>query len=459
MHLINRIKHTLDKNKLLKSGDSILVALSGGPDSVFLLKVLYSIKDDYGITVSAVHVNHNIRKNESLKEERFCQKLCDDLGVELFIISENIPVLAKKSNKGLEETARNFRLGIYEKLCSEFGFSKVATGHHRDDRVETVLFRIIRGTGRTGLSGISVKRDNLIRPLFNISKKEILKFLKSYKIKFCIDKSNFENDFKRNYLRNELLPLIRKNINPKVDNSLINLSEISAEEELFLNNLVEKQLKKVIFQTAGGKLGIYRNKVLKLELWIRRRVLRHCMILLSNQNTSPDREVIERLENLIKNPGNQISLPGRIQAVSFDETLVLYKQQHRKVKKELTVGKKIDLGWPSFTIESSIKKKNNRDLVKKRKTYTGYFDFKKLRPPFEIRLINEGDRFQPLRMKGKKKIGDYLTDTKFPVVFRDELLVVTDKIGIFWLVGHEIDDRAKLDNNSKEVLKIEFHGR
>jgi len=459
MQLISKVKNTLNEYNLLNRHDSVLVALSGGPDSVYLLIVLDKIKNVYGITISAVHINHNIRKSESLKEERFCRKLCNELGIELFVVSEDIPALAKISKTGIEETARNFRLGVYEKLCLEFSFTKVATGHHRDDRVETILFRIIRGTGRTGLTGIPVKREKLIRPLFDISKAEIMNSLKRHGIKYCIDKSNLKNEFNRNYLRNKILPLIRKNINSGVDNAIINLSETSTEEELFLNNLVEKELKKVIFQTPGGKLIIHRKKILKLDLWLRRRLLRHCMIMLSGQNVTPDREVIERLENLIKKSGDQVSLPGRIQAVSLDKNLVLYKRQHRKFRKELKIGKKVEIGWPSFTVNSSVSDKFKGKLVKKRKAYKGYFDYKKLILPFEIRLVNKGDRFQPLGMKGKKKIGDYLTDTKFPVVFRDEVLVVSDKNGIFWLVGHEIDDRAKIDKNSKEVLKIEFHGR
>jgi tRNA(Ile)-lysidine synthase len=459
MQIISKIKHTIDKYNLLKRNDSVLIALSGGPDSVFLLRALNSIKNDYGISISAVHINHNIRKNESVIEENSCRKLCDDLDVELFLVSENIPVLAKKSKTGLEETARNFRLGVYDKLCDEFGFTKIATGHHRDDRVETVLFRILRGTGRSGLTGIPMRRDKIIRPLFDISKEDILKYLKSHKLKYCVDKSNLNSEFSRNYLRNKLLPSIRKNINSGVDNVLINLSETASDEELYLNNLVEKQLKRVIFQTAGGKLKIHRKKILKLDLWLRRRVLRYCMLTLSSNNVAPDREVIERLEDLLKKPNNQISLPGGIQAVSLDDSLVLYKRHRRKLSKELIIGKKIKLEWPSFKVKSSIKNEYKPEFVKKKKAFTGYFDFKKLHPPFEIRLINEGDRFQPLGMKGKKKIGNYLTDAKYPAVYRDEVMVVTDQKGIFWLVGHEIDERAKIDYNSEEVLKIEFHGR
>jgi tRNA(Ile)-lysidine synthase len=459
MQLINKIKNTIDNYNLLKRNDSVLVALSGGPDSVFLLKALNSIKTEYEISISAVYINHNIRKNESENEEKFCYTICDNLDIELFVISEDIPELAKKSKTGIEETARNFRMGVYDKLCSEFKFNKVATGHHLDDRVETVLFRIIRGTGRLGLTGIPVKRGKLIRPLFDISKEEILQYLKNYNIKFCLDKSNIDSEFSRNYLRNKLLPLIRENINSGVDKALINLSETASDEELFLNNIVEKQLKKVIFQTAGGKIKIHRKKILKLDLWLRRRVLRHCMLTLSSQKVNPDREVIKRLEDLLNKPNNQISLPGGIQAISSDDSLVVYKRQRRKVSKELNVGEKIELNWPSYTVKTSIKNKDKIKLNKKRKAFTGYFDYKKLHPPFEIRLINEGDRFQPLGMKGKKKIGNYLTDTKFPVVYRDEVIVVTDQKGIFWLVGHEIDERAKINNNSKEVLKIEFHGR
>ena len=459
MGLLKKIKTTSDEFNLITKSDSILVALSGGPDSVALLHLLTKLQKEYQLSLSAIYINHQIRKTAAKKEEKFCQNLCDNLGIELFIVSEDIPLLAKKTKKGIEETARDYRYGIFEMLAKEHAFSKVALGHHLNDRVETILFRIFRGTGRSGLKGIPPKRDIYIRPLYDITKPEILKYLSSHALTYCNDLSNLKSDFKRNYIRNKLLPSIEKNLNPAVEKAILTLSETISEEEQFLESLTSKQLKKMLSVTPGQKILLNRDIYAKNDKWLRRRILRYCLTEYSENNLAPDKDVIDRFDNMILNKGKALSLPNRMQARLTGDQIIIYSNKKLSYNQKLNLNDCCCLNKIDYIVICDAKNRADVTVRKEKRALFAQFDLSKLTPPFSIRNIKEGDRFSPLGLKGSKKIGNYLTDSKIDPVFRDEIPVMTDKNGIFWLVGCEIDNRAKIDRHTKEVIEIEFSRR
>ncbi len=176
--MLTKVKKTIAEHDLIKQGDSILVAFSGGPDSVVLLSVLCKLRRSMKLQVHAVYINHSLRPRAAAKEEAFCRRLCKRLKVELTIKRADIPSVARRTKRGIEETARDVRYCIYNELADSMGCTKIALGHHADDNVETILFRILRGTGRAGLLGIPIKRGRIIRPLLHSTKKEILDHLK-----------------------------------------------------------------------------------------------------------------------------------------------------------------------------------------------------------------------------------------------------------------------------------------
>lgn len=455
MGLLKKIREISKQYDLIDKNDSILIALSGGPDSVVLLHLLTKIRNDFDLSLSAVYINHQIRKQDAKKEEQFCQKLCDEHDIELHLVSENIPVLSKKIKKGIEETARDFRYGVFETLSKENGYNKVALGHHLNDRVETVLFRIFRGTGISGLKGIPPKRDIYIRPLFDISKQEIIDYLNSHSLSFCQDVSNFSTDYKRNYIRNTIIPELQKNLNPAVEKAILTLTDTVMEEDEHLSTLAAKKLAVLKELTPGGKIILDRKKLDQCDKWLRRRIIRACLTELSDDKTAPDKETVDRVDKFIQQNEKAVSLPGKIQARRVRDNVILHLRKKLTFKQKLPIGEEIELSQIDLLIKMTIKKRSNTQILKKKKTFKGQFDSSKLTPPFVIRSIREGDRFQPLGLTGTKKIGDYLTDRKVNPVLRDEIPVVTDKKGIIWLVGYEIDNRAKIDHKTNEVLEIE----
>ena len=466
MDILRQVKKTILKNDLLSERDSVLVAFSGGPDSVALLHVLSRLRRSMKLSLTAIYINHQIRKKAAAREEQFCQQLCDDLEVDLDIVSEDIPALAKKWKKGIEETAREFRYDVFDLLATEDGHDRIALGHHADDRVETILFRIIRGTGMSGLTGIPIKRGRIIRPLFHLTKAAILEYLKDKKLGFCTDQSNSGVEYKRNYIRNKLLVSIRKDLNPQVDRSLLNLSENIAVDEAYLEQIAGKAVKKSMKLTPGGKIELDLGLLTGYDASVRRRVLRCCMKTLSIGGLAPDKVVIDRLDGLVRRIGagvrerTSVSLPGRCQAKVAGESMFVYRREALSYRQRLDMDGSTRLKRPAmdFHCRTSIRTAG-APIEKKRGSRKVTLDRNKLKPPLFVRNIKAGDRFTPLGLRGSKKAGDFLTDRKVPVPYRDEIPVVCDGEGIVWLVGFEIADRVKVKEKTGKVVTIEVSVR
>lgn len=456
MDLLPKLISFSEENNLIEQNDSILVALSGGADSVALLHLLARLRKKQKLSLTAVYVNHQLRKKEAKKEEIFCQNLCDSLDIELHLASVDITALAQKNKKGIEETAREYRYELFETLANQHKYTKVALGHHQNDNVETILFRVFRGTGKSGLKGIPPKREIFIRPLLSIPKEEILSYIDTQNLEFCEDASNYESVFKRNYIRNKLIPLLKTNLNQSVEKAILNLSETISDEEDFLESLVEKKLKKILSVSVGNKIILQRDLLIKCDLWIRRRILRNCLVKLSENNLFPDKETVDRLDNAITSGKKTLSIPQKLEMNIVEEKVVLFLRTKLKFKQRLDLTDCCNLKKLNYIVESRLKKRTTQSLKLNKNGMIGRFDLKKLKEPLHIRSIEDGDRFCPLGMKGSKKIGNYLTDKKIHRLFRDEIPVLTDKNSVFWIVGHQIDERVKIDNNTTEVLEIEF---
>jgi tRNA(Ile)-lysidine synthase len=455
MDLLTLAETCVREHSLLSAGDRVLVALSGGPDSVALLHVLSRLRRKFRLTPGAVYINHGIRPEAARKEEQLCRKLCDRLECPLEIVREDIPALSRRLKKGVEETARDFRYETFERMADERGFSRIAVGHHADDRVETILFRILRGTGRTGLEGMPVRRGKIIRPLFAVAKDEILAYCRKHRLKYAVDATNATVEYSRNYLRNRLLPEIRKNLNPSVDRALLNLSENLGIEEAFLANLTRKALRRVLKMTPGGKIQLDLTRLGRYDRAIRRRVLRHCLQTLSDNGLAPDKEVIDRLEALVAGAGTAVSIPGGIETRRLVDQLVIRRRDRRHFDCDLPVSRRVVLNWPAITFRASVQARESDEPRTSRGARSVSLDADRVKLPLRVRNIRPGDRFRPLGLGGTKKVGDFLTDRKVPAVYRDEIPVVCDKEGILWLVGYEIADRVKVTARTKEVLRVD----
>ena len=309
-HMIeNTVENVIITNNLINNNDSIVVAVSGGPDSMCLLnvllklKVIFKAKYNIEYSLNVAHVNHMIRKESDLEKE-YVEDFCIKNNIPFFYLKENVPTLSKEYKMSEEACGRKVRYDFFEKVRCDTNSKVIATAHNQNDNVETILLNQIRGCGISGLIGMKYRYLNIIRPLLDVKKEDILKYNDEYKLNPCIDNTNFETIYRRNKIRLELLPLLKKEYNSNINDSILRMSSILKEDEDFLNdytnNIVEKSL---IKKTNESVLFDYSN-ILKEHIAIKKRCIRKLLEIKMNNLDGIENihimDIIKLLDNNIK---------------------------------------------------------------------------------------------------------------------------------------------------------------
>ncbi len=424
----------IDKT-LLNHGETIAVALSGGKDSVCLLHLLLAVKEELSLTIKAVHVNHSIRDGEAERDEEFCRSLCKNLNVELFCKTVDAPNFSKENSLSLEQGARMLRYEVFAKLLNDGFAQKIATAHHKNDNFETLLFNLFRGSGLSGLSAIKSVNDKIIRPISQLSRQDVENYLLKNNLPSVEDSTNFDTAYTRNFIRNELVPKILSRF-PEAIESGYRLSKIASEEDAFLDELALSVLKE-----KDGK--IY------LPLSTRKVLFDRAVILaLKKLGVTKDYEFIhvlqvENLKNL--QSGAIVTLPKGVFAIKEYDAIIFSNEAKEKSLVEIpfTVG--------TTTFENKTIVITDQPLDKP----FLLFDGDKVPKTAVIRTRRDGDVFTKFG-GGTKKLKEYLIDKKIPLSVRDELLVIADKNVIYMIIGVEISDLVRVDDNTKNKLKAKI---
>lgn len=308
---------TITKYNLIQDGDKIVVGVSGGPDSISLINVLNEIKEDTEIPLNfdlvVAHINHNIRK-EAKDDEDFVVNYCNQKSIEVYVLSVDIQKKAKEEKKGTEETGRNARYNFFEEILVKTKSNKIATAHTANDNAETVIMNMMRGSGTSGLKGIRPIRDNkFIRPLIETTREEIEKYCEEYNLNPRIDKTNFENDYTRNKVRNILIPIIKKEFNPNIIMTINRLSDIINEENEYLDNLTKQKYQEVLIEENIGKQIVLDLKSFnKQDLVIKKRLVLYTINMLQGNIQGLGKIHIEDIIKLCDNNlGNKYLTPNK----------------------------------------------------------------------------------------------------------------------------------------------------
>jgi tRNA(Ile)-lysidine synthase len=444
------VKFILNK-KLIDAGDRILVALSGGADSVFLLEFLTKYKRRFNLELAAFHLNHNLRGKEAIIDEQFCKSLTVQKRILYFSASKNVKLFAKRNRMSLEEAGRELRYSEMLKIAKTYNYKKIATAHNADDNTETVLLNLIKGTGIKGLSGIPEKREKIIRPILVLSKREILDYLHSKKINYRTDSSNIENDYHRNYLRNEIIPLIKEKLNPQFDSAVFRTSDIIRGYSSIIDEQVNNVVKKAI-EYKQQKLIINLKHLEENDVRLYGDVVRKSVRKYFNEDLESAN--ISELLNLIKaQTGSEIKFSNRIVAVKERDSIIIYvkKSYVRNTKQvEIKIGERKQFEGKSVSISMfNSNKLSFYNTLKKE-----YISKDNINSSFILRRWKDGDRFYPLGMKNSKKLSDFLTEQKVRSSEKKEQLVLTNAGKIVWVVGIRIDERYKISAETKKVLEL-----
>ena len=435
MNIINRVKNTILKNNLIKKDDKILVALSGGSDSVFMTHILKILSKEMGFSLYAAHLNHNIRA-EAKKDEGFVLDFCKNLGIECFVKSVDIRVYAKENKISEELAGRKARYDFFEELKEKYKINKVATAHNKDDSAESIMLHFLRGCGIDGMSGIPAMRDGfIIRPILDITKKEIEEYCNENSIKYVVDKTNFETDYTRNKIRLKLIPLIEKDINKNFINTITNNSIIFKNASDFIYSSSERAYKRCVYD---NKIDI--NKLLEEhECIISNVIIMHYNnFIKSKENLSGMyvNKIIELIKS--KNMPKSMNLPKKVIARAeygylFFENLL---DNGFDFEYKIEINKKTTISESDISVLIKEEKEKLKDSKDKIYFYSDSNEF-------YVRNRRKADKFLPVGMNGTKNISDYFTDLKIPLKKRKLIpfLVCEDKI--IWIIGYRKDRRSE----------------
>ena len=463
---------TIKKFDMLSFNDRVLIGISGGPDSVTLLNVLLSFKKRYNLSFFIAHLDHMLRGKESDEDVNFVKNLAQELGLPCEVKSYNLIKIARKEHLTLEEAARKYRYKFYLETAKKFKTNKIALGHNADDQVETVLMRFLRGSGLEGLMGIPPVRGKIIRPLIECSRAEIEEYCKENKIEYRVDSSNKEVVYFRNKIRLELLPLLSKGYNKNIKGIVLRLRSIVSEVSAYLNQETELLFKEVVKRESPEMVIINLKKFTFLPLALKRRIIRKSIEVVKGDlyciSFRHNNEILKLTEYQLGE--KEIHLPDNLMVKKIYNKMMIYKKRISKDRKEeiptpweynilipgKTEIKSLDIEVEIKILDSANIKSSLYFTKKKSKgEFLEFIDYNKVNPPLKLRNRRSGDRFYPLKMKGLKKVKNFFIDNKIPKDYRDLIPILIDSEDkIIWIVGMRLDDRVKINSDTKKVLCV-----
>ena len=440
MELFREILNINKKYNLIENNDIIVVGFSGGPDSVFLVEMLKKLQDFIKFKIYLVHINHLLRGEDADSDENFSFEYAKKNNLEIFIKRIPVKEIAKEVGKTLEEVGREERYKFFSEIYEKVGANKIATAHNKDDQIETFLFRLIRGTSLQGLEGIKIKNNNIIRPISEIYKKDILEYLNKNEIQYKIDKTNFENEFTRNSIRLNLIPFIEERYNIKFKDKIFSLIEEIRENNqnnsLNLSNYTDSE-NRIILEKIKFLSDFDKKNLLSL--------------FLNQKNIEVNRNKIDEINSLIKSNGTKkIDLDKSYRIVKD------YTHLYIEEKKEnfTIVNRVVKLKIPSeqifddFKISVNIVK--NLDIPKKKNQYlldALYNDI------IEVRYRKDGDRIF-LDENHSKKVKEVFIEQKIPKDMRDRLPIFLYNNKIFWIYNVKKAYIPKINKNENKLIKV-----
>lgn len=460
--IIEKVEHTIQKYNMLEHGLKVVLALSGGPDSVCLLHLLCELKNKLGLTLIIAHLDHGLRPEEDKIECRFVEKLALSYGLPMEIKKAG-QELNRSQAGSLEEKARDFRYRFLEQVKNKYEADRIALGHNLNDQAETLLMRLLRGSGLTGLSSIPPVRNHLfIRPLIEVSRPEVMKYLEAHGYDFMTDSSNLETGYLRNRIRLELLPQL-ESYQPRIINILAQTASILRRDNDWLDSETKKWVKKNTEIKTRNEYAIPLTKFRQLPDALKTRAIRYVLKEIAGGNLRRiNARHLEAINQIAfkERPQSRYSLPKGIVVQKVYDRLVIFKPNKDSVHNFCYTIKEPghiylnELGLIICLEEVDSHTIKDSDLCSD--PWIAFFDLKKITYPLIIRNMQSGDKFIPFGMKGHKKIKDFFIDLKIPSEQRIRVPLLTLQNRPIWVCGYRIDDRYKIISDTSKALKIIF---
>ncbi len=450
------MRQSIQQYQMLRQGQCVLCALSGGADSIALLRALLAVAQQMQWRIQACHINHMLRGEEAMRDEMFVRTQCDELGVPLTVKKQDVKAYALEHKMGTEEAARQVRYALLQECAADIAADKIALAHTLDDNLETMLFHLVRGAGAQGLSGIPPVRDNLVRPLIGVTRVQVEAFLAVLAQPYVNDSTNVSTQYTRNQIRHEIIPILQK-INPRCAQAAGRTAQLLRQDNAYLamqtemfwqqHHTIDAQgvhLSCKAIQTAPEAL---RGRLLRQALQASNIPMAQCTHLCVAQLTAL---------SCSEKPSGVLQLPNEMLAMRQYDDLWIGKAYPQKIQQEipLKVGERVPL-WQSDAFLSVREVKNGQDFYKKFNTFSvdcGKINFDTLC----VRTRRTGDKIQLTQTGGHRSLKRLMIDKRVPRLSRDLLAVIADCNGVIAVQGFGVEQQRKPAANAAAIIfKIE----
>ena len=458
--LIDTVIKTIKKFGLIGKGDNVIVAVSGGPDSTALLLALDSLKREYCLKLRVAHLDHMFRAaGETKKDREYVSSLSKRLGIPFIFKRIDVPAYAEENGFSLEEAAREKRYEFLLESARDAGAKRIALGHTMDDQAETVLMRLIRGSGLGGLRGIPPKRPLggalIVRPLIEAWRKDVEEYLEGMDVKPRLDGTNSMRKFLRNRIRHELIAIL-KEYNPNIKEVLARSAQNFSYDYEALSDAVDRSCKGCL-RAKGGSVAVDLRRLKTKQAGIRRGILRKAIEISKGDLRNIDYSHIEDIEGLIKTGKGAMDLPGKTRVVKTGDSLLFGKVKAEavspKVRKRISVPGSTFIPGLKLTFDAKF---TGSDVKFGGSKAAEYIDFAKLKGPLYVRTWEKGDRFRPLGMAKEKKLQDLFIDLKIPRGKREKVPLLVSGRDIIWVCGLRLSDSVKIGRCTERILKVSY---
>jgi tRNA(Ile)-lysidine synthase len=439
--MLEKFLNYIKENNLLSSSDTILLAVSGGIDSVAMAHLFY----EAGFSFAIAHCNFNLRGDESDADEQFVKKLAKKLKVNIHVKQFDTHSFSKDKGVSTQMAARDLRYNWFNQLLQEYGYKKLATAHHKNDSLETILLNLVRGTGIAGLHGILPSAGEKIRPLLFADKEMIYDYVAEKHLGWREDSSNQSINYKRNLIRQEVIPVLKK-INPDLENTIeITVEKIRAVEIIF-KNYIRSEEKDILKKSNND---IYIN-IKDLKSKMEPKILLAAILEKFNFNYYQAGEIFQKMEQ-----GSGKIFDSTTHRLNIDRDKILITEINYSEFESADISsheEKFSLGQVKLNISllTMSEAKINSDPA------VALLDYDLLKFPLTLRKWKAGDWFCPLGMNKKKKLSDFMIDEKIPLNLKQRTYVLVSADSIAWIVGHRIDNRFKITDKTKKVFKVVY---
>ena len=477
--MLEKAIKTIKKFDQINRGDKVLVGISGGPDSVALLLALSQMTRRFGFSLIAAHLNHGLRGEDADADEQFSRKLAHHLKVPFVTKKINLKSGSRHRRGSLEEVAREERYKYLISVASRRGCGKVAVGHHADDNAETLLMNFIRGSGPKGLGGIPPVRPLdesdilLVRPLIEVSREEILAFLKKQNQQFCIDKTNADTAFKRNKIRHELVPQIKHDYNPSITAVLNDTAEVMRSVDDFIESEIQRKMDSIV-KKSDGVVVLKQRSIKSMHPFIRKAIIRR--VLRDSFGIGIDLNRLDDVNRFIEDSrAGTVNLPNSVVITKEYSDLIIGKHEPEKeeFEKRLKVPGRVLLGFfgtqlnldiienefygteptgPGVSFSGAWQKIiGGRQVFMKEMFDADKVDFDRL----SMRNRRKGDKYHPIGLGHNKDIKSIMIDEKIPVALRSKIPLLLNGDDIMWMMGYRINEKYKITGETRKILKVE----